>query len=206
MRCSSNRPAQAAPFEIPVAALPLVVEDAPALRDGGPPAEMQAEQRGLRRLDANWHAACVRFGLHGDAGAVPSAAFAGERKWAAFEEGDGEVGQAQDIDIAINGAHGLRISSGRQAGREGQQVAAGEDWWVHESIVSGDAQAKSGQLGSAVPRHLYIPIIRNNGPQPTRTSRASASRNSKAFQWYNSPQQGCCACPATAFCRPPGLI
>src|ERR1017187_7777409 len=136
---------QAAPFEIPVAALPLVVEDAPALRHGGPPAEMQAEQWGFRRLDANRHAASVRFGLDGDAGAVPSVAFAGERKWAAFEEGDGERGQAQDIDIAVNGALGLRISAGRQPSREGQQIAAGEDWWVHESIVSENGVRKRGQ-------------------------------------------------------------
>ena len=79
-----------------------------------------------------------RVGLDGDAGAVPSAAFAGERKRAAFQEGDGEVGRPLDIDIAIGAARSLRGNGSGQAGREGQCLATGEVARVHESIVSGD--------------------------------------------------------------------
>ena len=134
----------AAPFQIPVAALPLVVEDAPALRHGGPPAEMQAEQRGFRRFDADRHAVSGRVGFDGDAGAVPSAAFAGERQRAALEEGDGEVRRAQDIDIAIGGARGSARQR-RRASRPRVPIGrGGRSLRVHESIVPGDAGGRAG--------------------------------------------------------------
>jgi hypothetical protein len=63
--------------------------------------------------------------LDGDSGTVPSAAFTNERKWAAFEEGYSDVGRAQDIDVAISSARGLRGDHGGQGRRDSQQVAPG---------------------------------------------------------------------------------